>query len=68
MYATIAVYQNIQSGMMLGGSYGVLAGLKKGGATPRLFANTMLNSCAAHGPALANRCAVISTSRVGMST
>eukprot|EP00386_Alphamonas_edax_P012529 GDKI01039094.1.p1 GENE.GDKI01039094.1~~GDKI01039094.1.p1 ORF type:complete len:170 (-),score=44.81 GDKI01039094.1:29-538(-) len=47
------------SGLMIGGGYGFLLGVRKGGATPKLFLNSILNSCATQGPALANQAGVI---------
>eukprot|EP00397_Hematodinium_sp_SG-2012_P051859 GEMP01061014.1.p1 GENE.GEMP01061014.1~~GEMP01061014.1.p1 ORF type:complete len:164 (+),score=31.12 GEMP01061014.1:191-682(+) len=46
-------------GMFLGGSYGALLGLQKGGATPKLVLNSVMNSVGSKGPALANQCAII---------
>ncbi|CAK0875158.1 unnamed protein product [Prorocentrum cordatum] len=46
-------------GLLGGGAYGALLGLRQGGATPKLFVNSVLNSSSRYGPALGNQCAVI---------
>eukprot|EP00448_Togula_jolla_P008350 CAMPEP_0170609136 /NCGR_PEP_ID=MMETSP0224-20130122/21959_1 /TAXON_ID=285029 /ORGANISM="Togula jolla, Strain CCCM 725" /LENGTH=204 /DNA_ID=CAMNT_0010934413 /DNA_START=60 /DNA_END=675 /DNA_ORIENTATION=- len=46
-------------GLACGGSYGVLLGLRQGGATSKLFVNSVLNSCSRYGPALGNQSAII---------
>ncbi|CEL92352.1 unnamed protein product [Vitrella brassicaformis CCMP3155] len=55
------------SGLAVGGGYGLVMGLRKGGATSRLFFNSVLNSTSTHGPALANQCAVIAGFYVGFN-
>eukprot|EP00920_Eleutheroschizon_duboscqi_P014608 GHVT01033905.1.p1 GENE.GHVT01033905.1~~GHVT01033905.1.p1 ORF type:complete len:129 (+),score=22.81 GHVT01033905.1:99-485(+) len=47
------------AGLALGGSFGVLAGLRRSGSTGRLRLNAVLNATSTHGPGLANRMAVI---------
>ena len=47
------------SGLLLGGGYGLWKGIRKGGSTRKLFANSLLNSCAIYAPPLANRCGII---------
>mmetsp|Transcript_22130 Transcript_22130/g.33120 ORF Transcript_22130/g.33120 Transcript_22130/m.33120 type:complete len:169 (+) Transcript_22130:3-509(+) len=46
-------------GLMCGGTYGALLGLRQGGATSKLFVNSVLNSCSRYGPALGNQSAII---------
>merc|ERR1719424_1199607 len=46
-------------GLLSGGSYGILQGLRKGGATNKLFVNSLLNSCSRHGPGMGNQAAII---------
>merc|ERR1719281_1412944 len=46
-------------GLLSGGSYGLLLGLRQGGATSKLFLNSVLNSCSRYGPALGNQSAII---------
>eukprot|EP00435_Cladocopium_sp_Y103_P064783 s2413_g26.t1 len=47
------------AGLLTGGFYGGLLGIRQGGATPKLFLNSVLNSCSRYGPALANQSAII---------
>eukprot|EP00922_Rhytidocystis_sp_ex-Travisia-forbesii_P038450 GHVS01057274.1.p1 GENE.GHVS01057274.1~~GHVS01057274.1.p1 ORF type:complete len:200 (-),score=26.32 GHVS01057274.1:190-717(-) len=47
------------TGTIIGGSYGLIVGLRRGGATRKLFLNSVLNSTTTHGPGLANQAAVI---------
>ena len=47
------------AGLLSGGFYGGLLGVRQGGATPKLFLNSVLNSCSRYGPALANQSAII---------
>eukprot|EP00927_Polykrikos_kofoidii_P080656 TRINITY_DN77579_c0_g1_i1.p1 TRINITY_DN77579_c0_g1~~TRINITY_DN77579_c0_g1_i1.p1 ORF type:complete len:170 (+),score=16.93 TRINITY_DN77579_c0_g1_i1:61-570(+) len=47
------------SGLGVGGFYGFLLGLRQGGATSKLFVNSVLNSCSRYGPFLANQSAII---------
>mmetsp|Transcript_54975 Transcript_54975/g.128002 ORF Transcript_54975/g.128002 Transcript_54975/m.128002 type:complete len:169 (+) Transcript_54975:66-572(+) len=46
-------------GLFCGGAYGALLGLRQGGATSKLFVNSVLNSCSRYGPALGNQSAII---------
>mmetsp|Transcript_59310 Transcript_59310/g.167028 ORF Transcript_59310/g.167028 Transcript_59310/m.167028 type:complete len:170 (+) Transcript_59310:129-638(+) len=46
-------------GLLCGGSYGALLGLRQGGATSKLFVNSVLNSSSRFGPALGNQSAII---------
>eukprot|EP00933_Yihiella_yeosuensis_P065939 TRINITY_DN69961_c0_g1_i1.p1 TRINITY_DN69961_c0_g1~~TRINITY_DN69961_c0_g1_i1.p1 ORF type:complete len:170 (-),score=36.20 TRINITY_DN69961_c0_g1_i1:170-679(-) len=46
-------------GLFSGGIYGGLLGVRQGGATTKLFVNSVLNSCSRYGPALANQSAII---------
>ena len=46
-------------GLLCGGTYGALLGLRQGGATSKLFVNSVLNSCSRYGPALGNQSAII---------
>lgn len=55
------------SSILLGGAYGLAVGLQKGGATPKLVLNSVLNSCSHYGPALANRAAPITMFYVGFN-
>ncbi|XP_954043.1 mitochondrial inner membrane protein, putative [Theileria annulata] len=43
------------SGILCGGSFGLLKGISKGGATTKLFVNSILNNCSTYGPKLGNR-------------
>ncbi|SJK86580.1 mitochondrial import inner membrane translocase subunit TIM23, putative (TIM23) [Babesia microti strain RI] len=47
------------SGLLLGGSYGFFKGVIKGGATRRLYINSILNFCTTFGPKLGNSAACI---------
>ncbi|GIX62679.1 mitochondrial inner membrane protein [Babesia caballi] len=47
------------SGVLLGGSFGLVKGVAKGGATRKLFVNSLLNLCGTYGPGLGNRAACI---------
>ncbi|GBE60275.1 mitochondrial inner membrane [Babesia ovata] len=47
------------SGMLLGGSFGMIKGIAKGGATKKLFINSLLNLCGTYGPGLGNRAACV---------
>uniref|UniRef100_A0A0G4I2L1 Mitochondrial import inner membrane translocase subunit TIM23 n=1 Tax=Chromera velia CCMP2878 TaxID=1169474 RepID=A0A0G4I2L1_9ALVE len=55
------------TGLAVGGSYGLALGVSKGGATRKLFLNSVLNSCSTHGPGLANQCGVITMFYVGFN-
>merc|ERR1719511_463248 len=46
-------------GLLSGGTYGCLLSLRQGGATSKLFVNSVLNSCSRYGPALGNQSAII---------
>merc|ERR1719482_2325551 len=46
-------------GLLLGGTYGLMLGLRKGGATSKLFINSVLNSCGRYGPFVGNQAAII---------
>lgn len=46
--------------MLVGGTFGVLKGLQKGGATSKLRVNAVMNAMSTQGPALANQAAIIS--------
>merc|ERR1719379_2278885 len=46
-------------GLLSGGSFGFLMGIRKGGATTKLFVNSVLNSCSQYGPFLGNQSAII---------
>ncbi|UKJ88148.1 mitochondrial inner membrane protein [Theileria orientalis] len=43
------------SGILCGGSFGLIKGISKGGATGKLFLNSVLNNCSTYGPKLGNR-------------
>ncbi|KAL8427052.1 hypothetical protein Efla_005208 [Eimeria flavescens] len=47
-------------GLALGGGYGFLSGLKRGGETPRLRLNSVLNGCSMHAPRLGSEFAALS--------
>eukprot|EP00921_Rhytidocystis_pertsovi_P023640 GHVQ01037887.1.p1 GENE.GHVQ01037887.1~~GHVQ01037887.1.p1 ORF type:complete len:175 (+),score=26.02 GHVQ01037887.1:168-692(+) len=55
------------TGTLFGGTYGLAKGLRKGGATPKLFMNSLLNSCTTYGPSLANKAAVITIFYTGFN-
>mmetsp|Transcript_14998 Transcript_14998/g.24506 ORF Transcript_14998/g.24506 Transcript_14998/m.24506 type:complete len:171 (+) Transcript_14998:75-587(+) len=46
-------------GLALGGFYGCLLGIRQGGATSKLFVNSVLNSCSRFGPGTGNQAAII---------
>lgn len=46
--------------MLVGGTFGLLKGLQKGGATSKLRVNAVMNAMSTQGPALANQAAIIS--------
>lgn len=46
-------------GLSAGGFYGSLLGLQKGGKTPKLFVNSVMNGASSKGPALANQSAIL---------
>merc|ERR1719424_2677439 len=46
-------------GLLSGGSYGLALGLRQGGATKKLFVNSVLNSCSRYGPGMGNQAAII---------
>eukprot|EP01068_Selenidium_serpulae_P020385 Selendium_serpulae@DN839_c0_g1_i1.p1 len=48
------------TGLGMGSVYGLALGLRKGGATPKLAVNSVLNSLTVHSPAAATTCAGIS--------
>merc|ERR1712039_552941 len=54
-------------GLMCGGTYGALMGLRQGGATSKLFVNSVLNSCSRYGPYLGNQSAIITMYYVGFT-
>eukprot|EP00440_Ansanella_granifera_P056254 gb/GFBE01060971.1/.p1 GENE.gb/GFBE01060971.1/~~gb/GFBE01060971.1/.p1 ORF type:complete len:170 (+),score=30.23 gb/GFBE01060971.1/:1-510(+) len=56
---TYSVGMTYGAGLLSGGFYGGLLGIKQGGATPKLFVNSVLNSCSRYGPALGNQSAII---------
>ncbi|CAJ1359246.1 unnamed protein product, partial [Effrenium voratum] len=56
---TYSVGMTYGGGLLTGGFYGGLLGIRQGGATPKLFVNSVLNSCSRYGPALANQSAII---------
>mmetsp|Transcript_87811 Transcript_87811/g.246682 ORF Transcript_87811/g.246682 Transcript_87811/m.246682 type:complete len:170 (+) Transcript_87811:128-637(+) len=56
---TYSVGMTYGIGLFSGGSYGFLLGLRQGGATSKLFVNSVLNSCSRYGPALGNQSAII---------
>ncbi|KJP84735.1 hypothetical protein AK88_05633 [Plasmodium fragile] len=47
------------SGLLLGGSCGLISGVIKGGKTRKLFVNSVLNSTSVIGPSVANQMASI---------
>merc|ERR1711964_77259 len=47
------------SSLLVGGTYGLILGLRQGGATSKLRTNAVLNAVSAKGPMLANQCATI---------
>merc|ERR1719362_175222 len=46
-------------GIFSGGFYGAMLGVRQGGATSKLFLNSVLNSSTRYGPALGNQSAII---------
>mmetsp|Transcript_44934 Transcript_44934/g.83870 ORF Transcript_44934/g.83870 Transcript_44934/m.83870 type:complete len:170 (-) Transcript_44934:33-542(-) len=56
---TYSIGMTYGAGLLTGGFYGGLLGVRQGGATPKLFLNAVLNSCSRYGPALANQSAII---------
>eukprot|EP00392_Amoebophrya_sp_AT5.2_P014261 g14408.t1 len=46
-------------GMVTGGFYGSLLGVRKGGATPKLFLNSVMNGVSSRGALLANQGAIM---------
>mmetsp|Transcript_75085 Transcript_75085/g.140060 ORF Transcript_75085/g.140060 Transcript_75085/m.140060 type:complete len:171 (-) Transcript_75085:61-573(-) len=46
-------------GLGCGSFYGMLLGIQKGGATPKLFVNSVFNSAGRYGPSLGNQSAII---------
>merc|ERR1712187_513252 len=54
-------------GLFAGGTYGALMGLRQGGATSKLFINSVLNSCSRYGPAAGNQSAIITMYYVGFT-
>merc|ERR1719197_1970488 len=46
-------------GLASGGSYDFLLGVRQGGATSKLFLNSVLNSCSRYGPGMGNQAAII---------
>mmetsp|Transcript_107680 Transcript_107680/g.207100 ORF Transcript_107680/g.207100 Transcript_107680/m.207100 type:complete len:170 (-) Transcript_107680:78-587(-) len=46
-------------GLLSGGTYGALLGIRQGGATPKLFVNSLLNSMSRYGPGMGNQAAII---------
>eukprot|EP00444_Apocalathium_aciculiferum_P025378 CAMPEP_0183433758 /NCGR_PEP_ID=MMETSP0370-20130417/61595_1 /TAXON_ID=268820 /ORGANISM="Peridinium aciculiferum, Strain PAER-2" /LENGTH=220 /DNA_ID=CAMNT_0025620171 /DNA_START=99 /DNA_END=759 /DNA_ORIENTATION=- len=46
-------------GLLSGGFYGGMLGVRQGGATSKLFLNSVLNSSTRYGPALGNQSAII---------
>jgi len=64
---TYSVGLTYGAGLLSGGAYGALLGVRQGGATPKLFVNAVLNSSSRYGPALGNQCAIITMFYVGFS-
>ncbi|CAE8584478.1 unnamed protein product, partial [Polarella glacialis] len=56
---TYSVGLTYGAGLLGGGFYGGLLGVRQGGATTKLFVNSVLNSCSRYGPALGNQSAII---------
>ncbi|EER07531.1 conserved hypothetical protein [Perkinsus marinus ATCC 50983] len=56
---TYSVGLSYGSGMLVGGTFGLLKGLQKGGATSKLRVNAVMNAMSTQGPALANQAAII---------
>ncbi|CAD7963341.1 unnamed protein product [Amoebophrya sp. A120] len=46
-------------GMLTGGFYGSLLGMRKGGATPKLFLNSVMNGVSSRGALVANQGAIM---------
>jgi len=47
------------SSIFIGGFYGAMLGLQKGGATSKLRVNAIMNGASSKGPGFANQCAII---------
>ncbi|KAK1443326.1 hypothetical protein BgAZ_202020 [Babesia gibsoni] len=47
------------TGVLVGGSFGVIKSVAKGAATRKLFINSMLNMCGVYGPGLGNKAACV---------
>merc|ERR1712183_1079450 len=47
------------AGMLAGGFYGSLLGLRKGGATPKLMVNSVMNAVSSKGALVANQGAIM---------
>ncbi|EKX73771.1 mitochondrial import inner membrane translocase subunit, putative [Theileria equi strain WA] len=47
------------SGILCGGSFGLIKGVSKGGATQKLFINSILNNCGKYGPNVGNKAACL---------
>ncbi|KAF4670373.1 mannosyltransferase [Perkinsus olseni] len=56
---TYSVGLSYGSGLLVGGTFGLLKGLQKGGATSKLRVNAVMNAMSTQGPALANQAAII---------
>jgi import inner membrane translocase subunit TIM23 len=54
-------------GILVGGGYGLVYGLSKGGATTKLRVNSVLNACSTKGPSLANQAAILTMFYVGFN-
>jgi len=47
------------SGLALGGTWGLLEGLRRGGENRRLFFNSVVNGCSTRGPFIANQMGIM---------
>eukprot|EP01066_Platyproteum_vivax_P006989 Platyproteum_vivax@DN2623_c0_g1_i2.p1 len=56
---TMSMGASYLSALGVGSSYGLMRGVNKGGATSKLFINSILNSCGTYGPPFANQAAII---------
>jgi len=64
---TYSIGTTYGAGLLGGGLYGSMLGIKQGGATPKLFVNSLLNSCSRYGPTLGNQSAIITMYYVGFT-
>eukprot|EP00929_Paragymnodinium_shiwhaense_P117660 TRINITY_DN8858_c0_g1_i1.p2 TRINITY_DN8858_c0_g1~~TRINITY_DN8858_c0_g1_i1.p2 ORF type:complete len:173 (+),score=43.43 TRINITY_DN8858_c0_g1_i1:86-604(+) len=64
---TYSVGVTYGAGLAMGGFYGTLLGLRKGGATTKLLVNSVMNSAGRYGPVLANQNGIITMYYVGFS-